>query len=285
MRLGLSTPVVIQPPGATPAWEAAADIADVARIATAADKLGFDYLTCSEHIAVPDEDAVRRGSTYWDPLATLSYLAACTTRIRLATSVLVLGYQHPLAIAKRYGTLDRLSGGRVVLGVGVGSAAAEFDVLGASFVDRGARADDAIAALRAAWGTTRPSYDGVFYRFSSLRVEPCGTRRRVPIWVGGRTRRSLRRALELGDGWMPFALSRSEITSMLGGESLPPGFELVLASPRLDPTGDPARCVRKLIALRESGATAVTCSVTATSAAHYCDQLAALRHLADDLGS
>ena len=285
MRLGVSTPVVIQPTGATPAWEAAADIADVARIAAAADDLGFDYLTCSEHIAVPDEDAVRRGSIYWDPLATLSYLAACTTRIRLATSVLVLGYQHPLAIAKRYGTLDRLSGGRVVLGVGVGSSATEFEVLGASFADRGARADDAIAALRAAWGTTRPDYDGAFYRFSSLRVEPCGVQPRVPIWVGGRTARSLRRALELGDGWMPFALSRNEIATMLDGRSLPPDFEVVLATPRLDPTGDPARCAHKLAALRASGATAVTCSVTATSAGHYCDQLVALRDLADDIWS
>lgn len=173
----------------------------------------------------------------------------------------------------------------MVLGVGVGSSGTEFDFLAASFADRGARADDAIAALRAAWGTTRPDYDGAFYRFGSLQVEPCGIQPRVPIWVGGRTARSLRRALQFGDGWMPFALGRNEITTMLDGRSLPPDFEVVLASPRLDPTGDPARCAHKLVALRESGATMVTCSVTATSAGHYCEQLVALRDLADDLGS
>ncbi|MGB2919003.1 MAG: LLM class flavin-dependent oxidoreductase [Mycobacterium sp.] len=108
-----------------------------------------------------------------------------------------------------------------MLGVGVGSSGTEFDFLAASFADRGARADDAIAALRAAWGTTRPDYDGAFYRFGSLQVEPCGIQPRVPIWVGGRTARSLRRALQFGDGWMPFALGRNEITTMLDGRRCP----------------------------------------------------------------
>ena len=147
MRLGLATPGVIQLPGVAGDWEATATIEDIATIATAADGLGFDFLTCSEHVVVPRTDRAARGDVYWDPLATLGFLAARTTRIRLATSVLVLGYHHPLEIAKRYGTLDRISGGRLVLGVGVGSLAAEFELLGASFADRGERADDALRAL------------------------------------------------------------------------------------------------------------------------------------------
>jgi probable F420-dependent oxidoreductase len=276
VRIGLSTPVVIQMPGVASPWERDAGIDDIARIAEAADNLGFDYLTCSEHVAVPADDAQGRGSTYWDPLATLAFLAARTSRIRLATSVVVLGYHHPLAIAKRYGTLDRISGGRLVLGVGVGSLAGEFELLGAHWGDRGSRADDAMSALRAALSSTRPAYNGEYFRFDSVIVDPCAVQPRVPIWVGGRTRRSLRRAVELGDGWMPFGLRAADITSFLASVDLPPNFDVVLATPSLDPLDGAVEARRQLDTLRELGATAITCSVAATSAAHLCDQLAAL---------
>ncbi len=107
-------------------------------------------------MVIPTEVAAARGSRYWDPLATFGYLAAVTSRIRLATNVLVLGYHHPLEIAKRYGTLDQICAGRLVLGLGVGSLEEEFDLLGAPFGDRGARADDALAALRSSL-STRPA--------------------------------------------------------------------------------------------------------------------------------
>jgi probable F420-dependent oxidoreductase len=283
VRIGLSTPVVIQLPGVASAWESAAAIADVARIAEVADGLGFDYLTCSEHVALPVDAADTRGATYWDPLATLAFLAARTSRIRLATSVLVLGYHHPLEIAKRYGTLDRISGGRLILGVGVGSLTAEFDLLGAQWDDRGARADDAMRALRASLSTTRPAYDGEYYRFDSLVVEPCAVQPRVPIWVGGRTRRSLRRAVELGDGWMPFGLGGTDIARMLDSTDFPTNFDVVLATPPLDPIADADGTMRQLRRLQDLGATAVTCSVAAGSADHYCDQLAALRDLGREI--
>lgn len=284
MRIGVSTPVVMQLPGVSAAWEADASVADLARIATAADELGFDHLTCAEHVVVPLGDAEGRGLTYWDPLATLAFLAAHTSRIRLVTSVLVLGYHHPLEIAKRYGTLDLLSGGRLVLGVGVGSLEAEFRLLGADFEARGSRADDAIPALRAALSGTRPNYDGPVYRFGGVAMQPCASQQRVPIWVGGRTLRSLRRAVRLADGWMPFGLNAAELAAMLGRVDLPAGFAVVLPTGRaIDPTGDPAGTRRRLSALIETGATAVTCSITAASAAQYCDQLAALRELATDL--
>lgn len=208
LRPALSSPIVVQMPAQRSDWEADAGIEDLALIAETADRLGFDHLTCSEHTAVPAQGAEMRGCTYWDPVATLSYLAARTTRIRLATSVLVLPYHHPLEIAKRYGTVDRISAGRVVLGVGVGSLEEEFELLGAPWDDRGDRTDDAIAALRASFGRREPSYAGTHYSFSGMIVEPAGIQRRVPIWVGGRTMRSLRRAVRHGDGWMPFGLSR-----------------------------------------------------------------------------
>lgn len=275
MRIGLSTPVVVQLPGHASPWERSATVEDLAAVAAAADELGLDHLTCSEHVAVPRAVADQRGATYWDPLATLAFLAARTRGIRLATSVLVVGYHHPLALAKRYGTLDRLSGGRVVLGVGVGSLAEEFALLGADWEGRGPRADEALRALRAAWG--RSEVDG-------LVVDPAATSTHVPLWVGGRTARSLRRAVELGDGWMPFGLSPDELAGLLQRVDLPAGFEVVLGPGRpLDPLGDPAGARRRLAALRDVGATVATCAVRADSADHCCDQLGALRDLAEGL--
>lgn len=283
MRIGLSTPVVMQLPGAASAWERDGAVEDIVRIAEAADTLGFDYLTCPEHVIVPEDDAGQRGSTYWDPLATLAYLAARTTRIRLLTAVVVLGYHHPLEIAKRYGTLDRLSGGRLTLGVGVGSLAAEFSLLGASFDDRGPRADDALRALRSSLSTTRPVFAGEFYAFDSVVMDPCAVQQHVPIWVGGRTRRSLRRAVTLADGWMPFGLSARQTTEMLSAVDLPPGFDIALPCGPLDPTGAPEEAARRLSQLADLGATTTTCAITAQSASQYCDQLAALREISDDL--
>ena len=283
VRIGVSTPVVIQIPGATSEWERDAGIEDIARVAAAADELGFDYLTCPEHVVVPEHVAAQRGTTYWDPLATLAFLAARTSRIRLATNVLVLGYHHPLAIAKRYGTLDRISGGRLVLGVGVGSLAEEFELLGAAWDDRGRRADDAIRALRASMATTRPVYDGEYYRYDGLVVEPCAVQPHVPIWVGGRTLRSLRRAVALADGWMPFGLSSAELGKMLAAVNLPAGFDVILMCGPLDPSRAADDVRRRLTALVALGATAATCAIAADSPAHYCDQLAALRELTDGI--
>lgn len=116
-KLSVATPVVTMFPHSAGDWEKNATVEDLARIAEAADRLGYHHLTCSEHVALPATETGRRGTRYWDPLATFGYLAARTRRIRLATNVLVLGYHHPLEIAKRYGTLDRVSGGRLILGV------------------------------------------------------------------------------------------------------------------------------------------------------------------------
>ena len=282
MRIGIASPVVIAPPGA-PRWEQHAGIAELERVAATADELGFHHLTCSEHVAVPTDIASERGGTYWDPLSTLSYLAARTRTIRLATLVLVLGYHHPLELAKRYGTLDRLSAGRVVLGLGVGSLRAEFEILGAPFEDRGTRADDAIAALRAALSSTDPRYHGRFHDFADVVVRPHAVQPRVPLWIGGRTRRSLRRAIALGDGWVPFGLDLPALGQLLGTHDLPDGFTVVLPA-TVDPVADRDRARRALVARRDVGCSIVNVSILARDCAHYCDQLAALREIGDDLG-
>src|SRR5262249_60035962 len=139
--------------------------AELSRIAAAADRLGYHHLTCSEHVAIPAATVPVRGARYYDPLATFGFLAAQTTRVRFLTHVLVLPYHHPLAIAKRYGTLDRLSGGRLVLGVGVGTLAEEFALLVAALADRAERYEDALRAVRASFGRRAPSYAGPHHRF------------------------------------------------------------------------------------------------------------------------
>ncbi|MBY0286350.1 MAG: TIGR03619 family F420-dependent LLM class oxidoreductase [Mycobacteriaceae bacterium] len=280
MKIGIATPVVTNVGGAALTWERDATIEDIGRVAETADRLGYHFLTCSEHIGIPASEAGRRGARYWDPLATLGYIAARTERIRLATMTLVLGYHHPLEIVKRYGTLDHVSKGRVILGVGVGSLKHEFDLLGAPFDDRGARADEALRALRVALPTNEPAYEGEFYSFGGLTVDPCALQSHMPIWVGGRTKRSLRRALTLADGWCPFAVSIDTAAEWLSTRDVPDGFEVVLPADKpLDPVGNPEAARETLEKMAAAGTTTVFAYFTHESLDHYLEQLHALAEL------
>lgn len=280
LKLGIATPVVTNVGGAPLTWEANASIEDVGRIAETADRLGYHHLTCSEHIGIPTSEAPRRGSRYWDPLATFGYVSARTEQIRLATMTLVLGYHHPLAIVKCYGTLDHVSGGRLILGVGVGTLKEEFDLLGAPFDDRGARADDALRALRAALPSNEPAYHGEYYSFDGLTVEPCALQPHMPIWVGGRTKRSLRRAVTLAEGWCPFNVPVATAAEWLRAWELPPGFEVVLpADHLLDPVGEPESTRETLQTMAAAGTTTVAAWFVHRSLEHYLEQLHALAEL------
>lgn len=216
MRFGLTTPIVTLNPRRHAPWEETAGVTELRDIAQAADGLGYHHLTCSDHVAIPAAIAPVRGSRYFDPYATLGFFAAVTTRIRLVTHVLVLPYHHPLEVAKRLGTLDQLSGGRLIAGVGVGSLREEFELLGVDFAGRGGRYEDALRALRAALGHRRPEYTGHHYAFSDFIVDPCAVQERMPIWLGGRTPRSLRRALRYADGWDPFGFTHTQLAELLG---------------------------------------------------------------------
>ncbi|NYG59905.1 putative F420-dependent oxidoreductase [Nocardioides daedukensis] len=283
MKIGIVSPIVTANPGAHSAWEGKAGIAELSRIAATADRLGFHHLTCSEHVAVPTAIAEQRGATYWDPISTLSFLAARTEQIRLMTQVLVLGYHHPLEIAKRYGTLDLISGGRVILGLGVGSLKEEFDLVGATFEGRGAIADDALAALRASLGKREPSYHGTHFDFDDVVVEPHAIQERLPLWIGGRTPRSLRRAATLGDGWVPFGLKLDELAAMLEKADLPDDFEVALGAGRpLDPIDNRDKTIEQVRRTRAAGATIVSATIAAESVDHYCEQLEALAALEEE---
>ena len=298
LALGIITPVLhMNPRFDPPAWETTATVDDVVTVVKKAEELGFDWVGCSEHIAVPAGGPTVRGGRYWDPFSTLGYLAAHTARIGLLTHVAVLPYHHPLELVKRLGTLDILSQGRVIVGVGVGSLQPEFDVLGHAFEGRGEQSDDAIKAIRAAWGKRVPEYHGSHYDFEGFVVEPSGLPRPVPIWVGGRTRRSLRRALELGDAWMPFGGKLDDLAAILGDDTLSRArrdhatthgapLEVILApEPPVDPLGDPGGTAAFLASYVALGATGFCLRFQHQSRNHYCEQMEAMvdvaPHIAD----
>jgi alkanesulfonate monooxygenase SsuD/methylene tetrahydromethanopterin reductase-like flavin-dependent oxidoreductase (luciferase family) len=176
----------------------------------------------------------------------------------------------------------------VILGVGVGSLQQEFELLGASFDDRGTRGDDAMRALRASLSKPEPEYHGTHYDYSEFLVEPCAVQARVPLWVGGRTYRSLRRAVELGDGWAPFGLRTDEIAQMVAraGESdawaaRDSAIDVILQNEHpLDPVGDAERVSDQLGRFAAAGATGVNVRFVHHSPTHYREQLAALAALA-----
>ncbi|MBA2947107.1 LLM class F420-dependent oxidoreductase [Streptomyces sp. PSKA28] len=185
-------------------WETGAGPADLAEIARIADRTGFHYLASCDHVAIPRRLAPAMSTVWYDPVATLSFLAGVTERVRLLSHVAVVGLRHPLVTAKQYATLDHLSGGRLVLGVGAGHVPEEFQALGVDFARRGAVLDEAIDALKAALGPDEfPEHHGKLYAFEGLGQRPRPAQARVPLWVGGSSPAAVRRAALKGDGWLP----------------------------------------------------------------------------------
>jgi probable F420-dependent oxidoreductase len=184
-------------------------------VATAADELGFESIWTVEHVAVPKDyqspypysESGKMGGpddmSIPDPFTWLSYIAAVTTNIKLATGVAILPQRNVIYTAKELATLDQLSGGRVILGAGAGWMKEEFDVLGVSFDDRGKRTDEYIRALRVIWGDETPTFHGDFVDFTDTYVRPQPVNKAIPIHIGGHSDRAARRAGELGDGFFP----------------------------------------------------------------------------------
>ncbi|MFI9005273.1 TIGR03619 family F420-dependent LLM class oxidoreductase [Streptomyces sp. SBR177] len=201
---GIQLPVQSQSTLYAEPWEAAAGPDDLLAVARAADAHGFDYVACCDHVAIPRRLAGAMSTVWYDPVATLSFLAAATRRVRLLSHVAVVGLRHPLVTAKAYATLDHLSGGRLVLGVGAGHVAEEFAAVGADFEGRGGVLDETIDALRAALGPEEyPEHAGPRFAFRDLGQRPRPAQDRVPVWVGGSSPAAVRRAALKGDGWLP----------------------------------------------------------------------------------
>ncbi|MCD9880516.1 LLM class F420-dependent oxidoreductase [Streptomyces guryensis] len=197
-------------------WEAGAGPEDLVEIARSADRAGFGYLASCDHVAIPRRLAPAMSTVWYDPVATLGFLAGVTERVRLLSHVAVVGLRHPLLTAKQYATLDHLAGGRLILGVGAGHVREEFEVLGVDFDRRGAVLDESIDALRAALGPDEfPEHHGKLYAFEGLGQRPRPAQERVPVWVGGSSPAAVRRAALKGDGWLPQGDPRDRLPAQI----------------------------------------------------------------------
>ncbi len=186
----------------------------LAQVARKAEELGFESVWIPEHLAVPRQfdtpypysaDGKFPGgdnANVHDPLLALTYVAALTERIRLGTGVFVLPLRNTLAVAKAVASLDVLSKGRLIFGVGIGWLAEEFDAVGMSFKDRAARAREAVAVMKTLWSDDEPQFEGRFHRFAKIGFNPKPVQKpHPPLIFGGESEAALKRAVELGDGW------------------------------------------------------------------------------------
>ena len=193
----------------------------------AAEEAGFESAWTVEHTVVPEgyesaypysEDGKMAGGAHDfplpDPLVWMAYVGGQTSRIKLGTGILILPQHSPVITAKQVATLDRMTGGRVLLGIGVGWLKEEFEVIGAQFDERAARTDEYVAAMRALWGQDRPSFNGEFVQFDGAYCRPQPVDGHVPIIVGGHSKAAARRAGRLGDGFFPARGAPEELIAL-----------------------------------------------------------------------
>lgn len=197
-----------------------------ADFARAAEDAGFESIWTVEHVVVPagyqstypyhpsGKMPGGEDSPIPDPLIWLAYVAATTSRIKLATGILILPQRNPVVLAKELATLDAMSGGRLELGIGVGWLEEEFDAIGVPFAQRGRRTDDYVAAMRSLWSDDEASYHSEFVDFTDCVLRPRPTEGRIPVHVGGHTDAAARRAGRLGDGFFPGTGKHAELARL-----------------------------------------------------------------------
>jgi probable F420-dependent oxidoreductase len=294
VAFGMQLPVQSQSTIYARPWEHDAGAAEIVQVAQAADAAGFLYVAVCDHVAIPRAQAEAMSTSWWDTIATLSYLAAVTERIGLLSHVYVLPYRHPLVAAKAWATLDALSGGRAILGVGAGHVEGEFAALGVPFEERGRLLDEAIDAVRAALAEEFPSHQGPRWSFDGLGQRPRPVQAPLPIWVGGSSRSAMRRAAERGDGWLPqgppadgmaAGIDFIRTTRAQSARADDPIVLGALSGPLYvgEADWDTGRCVRGpaekvagyLRGYRDLGVDQIQVGFASRSAAELCDQIAA----------
>ena len=296
LAYGIQLPVQALSVRTSVPWEReGSTVDDMVNVARACDDAGFLYVAVCHHVAIPREPAEMMSTQWFDPVPTLAYLAALTTRTRIMTNVFVVTYQHPLQTAKAFATLDALSGGRVILGVGVGHVEGEFEALNVGFADRGAATDEAIDAITAALTDEWPVHKGERWQFADVGQRPRPVQRpRPPIWVGGSGKPALRRVAARGDGWIPQGTPRKQLPEDIGyilrhrdevrPRAVPEiGFiteTVYVGEPDFDigpysVSGPPEKLVESFNVLGAMGVSHLQLRFASRSAAELCDQVAA----------
>jgi len=204
---GMQLPIQSQSTIYAQPWEASAGPDELARVALACEQAGFFYVGVCDHTFVPERLAGAMSTVWYDTVATLGWLAGVTSTIRLLSHIYVVALRHPLRAAKEFATLDVLSGGRIICGVGAGHIAEEFEQLGPEFTRRGPVTDEAIAGLAQGLRHEFPVLEGPRWAASGLGLRPRPVQSpRPPIWVGGSSPAALRRTARFADGWLPQTL-------------------------------------------------------------------------------
>jgi probable F420-dependent oxidoreductase len=295
LSFGMQLPIQSQSSLYVQPWEPAAGPDELAQVALACEAAGFFYVGVCDHTFIPTRLAGAMGTTWYDTVATLGWLAGITTRVRLLSHIYVVALRHPLRAAKEFATLDVLSGGRVICGVGAGHVAEEFDLMSPEFDQRGASTDEAVVGLAAGLGEEFPTLHGPRWKATDVGLKPRPVQSpRPPIWVGGSSPAALRRAARFGDGWLPQSLGpnvellatlrrlRDELRGgapidvgsisdfLYVGES-PSGLEL----PQGTVAGSADQVADYLRPFADAGVGQVQVRFPARSAVELCDQIAA----------
>ncbi len=185
-------------------WEEAAGVDDLVAVAKQAEATGHSFIGVCDHVVVPnDEYAANLTTTWFDTIATLGFLAAHTSTVKLLSLVWIAAYRHPLQTASAFGTLDHLSKGRSILGVGAGHVEAEFEALGVPFHERGALLDEVLDALKGAYDSTYVSFAGKHFSYDDVAVDPQPVNGSLTTWIGGGSTAAWRRVGKYGDGYIP----------------------------------------------------------------------------------
>jgi probable F420-dependent oxidoreductase len=292
---GMQLPVQSQSTIYVQPWEPPAGPEQLAQVALACEAAGFFYVGVCDHTFIPDRLAGAMNTTWYDTIATLGWLAGLTTDIRLLSHIYVVALRHPLRSAKEFATLDVLSGGRVICGVGAGHVSEEFELMGPDFDRRGKATDEAIAGLANGLVHEFPVLNGPQWKASGAGLKPRPVQSpRPPIWVGGSSPAALKRAARFGDGWLPQSLGPdAELLSTLkqmrdefrdgapldiGGiadflwvGTPPSGLEL----PQGTVSGSPERIAEYLRAFADAGVGQVQVRFPSRTVEELCDQIAA----------
>ena len=201
---------------------------DLCRFAARADELGFESIWDGDHIVLPTgttdqypytaDGSFTRPSVapFLDMMMVLAYVAACTRRIRIGSTVIILPYRDPIVQAKMFASLDVLTGGRVICGVGIGWLEKEFETLGVPYAERGPMSDEYLQIFKCLWTEADPEYHGRFRSFDGIKFYPKPVQKpHIPIWVGGHTKRAIRRTVAYGDAWHPTRQTPEYVAGLL----------------------------------------------------------------------
>jgi probable F420-dependent oxidoreductase len=194
----------------------------IARVARAAEASGFDSIWGGEHIVLADPHAppspLPPRTQLVDLCATMGFIAAQTTKLRLATGIIILPLRNPVVLAKQLASVDIVSNGRLIFGVGIGNLTVEFAALGMPFDHKGLRAEEALGIMRALWTMERPRFEGRFFRLDGVRAEPRPVQKPYPpIIFGGKTQHAFSRTARLGNGWFGYGLSLEAAAQCVDG--------------------------------------------------------------------